>query len=487
MTNLYIPSGYSVEAIKKQVYIFGGGGEPDGDKTIFDNSLKHFSNFLNSSDWSSTLSFNGGHKETEKIIKSNYVNANNLGRFNEDNYNKAILEMIEKIESGQLKSGDQLMVVVDTHGSRKKNERTHSVASSEIKATFSLREKIMLSLDKLEDLTILASSKGIKLAILDFSCFSGNLLNIKNDKVCLISATGPDQYAYTGSSNFILFNHLIMSKPDGFTSQFIASLKAGQNLEDLFLNARLGDDIPDFPMISTNEGRFVNEVIYNLLTPYLIFNGKMDNGSIVFDFTNAYSSEANIESHICSLNNNFELFQKVLNQFEKVDGIVNLLVENEFTELKESLSKYRDYQKSYEKLLVDKLKIEDEIKNILVQDFSSEEERWKDYDPYTFVDLNARDTINSIEAKKKLEGDKFSGEMAKVLEELKAKQRLSDAIKNKLSISSKKSLDEYAKLINNPTEKLARDVSVAAKKVYISLYKSMMNNTTPNPCREFKL
>ena len=66
---------------EKHLYILGGGGDPAGDTTIFDTDLKNMSKFANKSDWKTTISFNGGHKNTEKIIKENSESPSALNNY----------------------------------------------------------------------------------------------------------------------------------------------------------------------------------------------------------------------------------------------------------------------------------------------------------------------------------------------------------------------------------------------------------------------
>ncbi len=162
--------GYSRE-VKNQFYFLGGGGEPKGETTIFDNDVKLISGFINSPGWETTVSFNGGHKKTEDIISTKLPNVKNAGPFVEANYNKLIKEMTDKISDGTLASGDQLMISIDTHGGRKGKEITHKISLSGSAATNlnTLAGATTVDLDKLQVLIDLAAAKGVKLAVIDMS------------------------------------------------------------------------------------------------------------------------------------------------------------------------------------------------------------------------------------------------------------------------------------------------------------------------------
>ncbi len=95
----------SIMGNEKQLYILGGGGEPVGDETIFDSSLKDLSNFVKSSDWKTTISFNGGHSKTEKIIKNNFKKGINGGDFVKLNYDVILKDIEDKLLKGSKYSG----------------------------------------------------------------------------------------------------------------------------------------------------------------------------------------------------------------------------------------------------------------------------------------------------------------------------------------------------------------------------------------------
>ena len=57
---------------ENHLLILGGGGSPKGDKTLFDGDLNNFGKNLEKSKWNYDVSFNGGHKDTEVIIRNSY-------------------------------------------------------------------------------------------------------------------------------------------------------------------------------------------------------------------------------------------------------------------------------------------------------------------------------------------------------------------------------------------------------------------------------
>nr|BDT29645.1 hypothetical protein BHI3_31110 [Bacteriovorax sp. HI3] len=482
---LSLSVSYSAE-VKKQFYVLGGGGEPVGKSTIFDNDLKLISSFTGSkkNGWETTISFNGGHENTESIIAKKMSNVRNKGPFIESNYNELINEMIKKIESGELAAGDQLMVTIDSHGARKSYEKTHQIAlaGSALSNLKTLEGAQTIKLDNLEKLASLAAEKGVKLALIDMSCFSGNLLNIKNDKVCFISATGPEQYGYAGSVDLGIF-----TMTSTFSGKFYDLLKKGRNLEEIFLNARMRGDSPEFPMISSVEGDMIHQALYQMLLPYMRYNRKT-----ITDFHESYDSNyRDFENQVCTLNKQHNSLMSLLTQAEVMAKIGDESMNNEFRSLKWALEKYRDYQLVYEEALRAKLKVGDEIKAILEKDYAEDSALWKRYYPEAFINLDLDYTIKVMQ---ELADKEQNERMKKIwLGSLKDSQRqkeIIEGVKSKLSDNSKAALQNAQKAFadSGKTYSLASQVTVEARKVYDTLYKSMQKESKKsNPCREFVL
>lgn len=179
------------EANKKEMVFFGGGGEPPGDGTIFDQGVSYFTPFMPGSGWNVRPYFNGGHKTSENIARKMFGDKNKP--MTSRNIKDEIASLKKRIESGDLAPGDQLMMTLYTHGANPKaGQKSHSVSTTDG----------LLDLDELISLRDLAERKGVKLAIVDMSCHSGSTLNLASDKTCVVSATG-DGLGYTTSAESI--------------------------------------------------------------------------------------------------------------------------------------------------------------------------------------------------------------------------------------------------------------------------------------------
>lgn len=215
-------------AQKKEALFLGGGGEPAGTSTIFDPALENFADFSLRTNWKMNVLFDGGHSESEKT--ASLVTGGKNKSATVQNLNNEINSYIQRMQSGDLKAGDQLLVQVASHGATNKpGQSSHSVAA--LDGDFDL--------DSLKKLRDLAEKKGVKLAILDYSCYSGSSIGLATDKTCVMSVATPDNLGYASSG-----------------SEISKNLKPGENLEDVFIKSRtsqLGN--PGLPQISTEAGR----------------------------------------------------------------------------------------------------------------------------------------------------------------------------------------------------------------------------------------
>lgn len=325
--------------------IFGGSGDPKGPTTIFDENIETLGKNLSNSNWKYQAAFNGGHSETESILARNYKNPVAPTReFTKQNYESIIADYKNKILSGEIKSGDQLMIVIDTHGAQKVgNEKTHLVSANGATEKPSSNGGInyntlsgsdLVSLDSLEEIVKITNEKGIKLGIIDMSCHAGNTQALKQNapNTCVITASGPVHYSYAGSTSF--------------SGQFWNELKPGKNLEEVFLSARLKAQDVAFPMISTPAGNAVNNEVYDSITPYLYYKNKNSTAEKISAYLDKNSSDAMIckrEAQFEDLITKIEALQKASGGMNKVDA----------EDLKKALTKYKAQQDSMIKTLAD--------------------------------------------------------------------------------------------------------------------------------------
>lgn len=322
--------------------IFGGSGDPKGPSTIFDSNIEKLGKNLSSSKWSYQLAFNGGHSETELILSRNYKKPVAPTReFNKKNYEAIIADYKNKILSGEIKSGDQLMIVLDSHGAQKLDkEKTHFISANGGEKPSStsginyntLSGSDLVSLDALEEIVKLTNEKGIKLGIVDMSCHAGNTQALKENasNTCVITASGPNHFSYAGSSSF--------------SGQFWNELTPGKSLEEAFLSARLKSQDVAFPMISTKEGMDVNDEIYDSITPYLYFKSKDSSAEKISSYLDKNSNDVMLckrEAQFQDLISKIEILKKASGALDRFDA----------EELKKALAQYKAQQDSMLKTL----------------------------------------------------------------------------------------------------------------------------------------
>lgn len=250
---------------ERHLLLLGGGGDPEqvldgggnlvqAPSTIFDRGLSAMGSYLKANPWQSEIRFDGGHSQTEEILSGQFPNSKSKGPFTVDSYRKMIENYEERILSGDIRPGEQLMVIIDSHGAELADgENTHQISVG----------RSTRSLDSLQSLADLAKLKGIKLAIMDMTCHSGSTLKLANDNTCVVTASGPNHY---GSNTFF--------------ESFVANMKPGKSIEDVFLKTRESLDSPSFPMISTPTGLKLNQSLYQAITPFLYYTN--DGGKLSY-------------------------------------------------------------------------------------------------------------------------------------------------------------------------------------------------------------
>lgn len=468
------------QSAEKEFYFFGGGGEPEGTTTVFDSHILSLSKFVDAKDttWKSYQNFDGGHELTEKRLKTNLSKATSLGNFTQENYQKTLEDIENKLNSGKLEKGSQVLVVMSSHGAiNSDGEKTHSVAlSSKTGVRF---DKI--SIDSLERISDLAAKKGVKLAIMDLSCFSGSSLKMANKHTCVITASGEHEYSYGEEKSF---NE--NSIPASFGGRMLEAMKKGGNLEDAFLKARSGTIDPDFPMISTQTGLAVNKLIYDLVNPYLVYNQGHSN-----DFSKRYDPK-NLDLDICDNKDQYDEINQRIDELVKLSNIPKGLIDAK--KLKKALEGYRIYQNYYEKELTKTLPAGEEFRRILEKDYPKELELFDMVDGVTIAMANNQESLKMLEDGMSLVKDEAIKQKAKkAYDKILLKEKITKKILGKLSAKSQKDLKNFSltlKLSDATTREHAMNVSIEAKKLYEDLYRVNINsqkNSKSNPCRDFVL
>jgi hypothetical protein len=321
-------------ARSKHAIIMGGGGEPKRTFTIFDREIENFKDFIKKdSAWKVSTTYNGGHSSTEKILSDGLVKGS-VQPFTEKSYDEMLKVYENKILKGEIKKGDQLLVYISSHGAAKKEgDKTHQISTSGGVATdlTTLEGSKTVSLDKLQDLIDLANQKGIKLGVLDFSCFSGNTLALANPNTCIISSAAPDNFGWAGHNTF--------------SDRFTMAMAPGKSLEELFLHSFADRGDISFPMISTSVGQEIQNELYELMSPYLYkWNQKKSLDNLMPHLENQV-----IENKCGEADESYKKILAFSDQAEKIItsrpfGFSFFKGSKEFEEFEEAVTKYYELQ-----------------------------------------------------------------------------------------------------------------------------------------------
>jgi hypothetical protein len=255
VTALALSLSMNAWATKEALFI-GGGGEPAGKATIFDEMYQNFMSKTSSAGWNTQSVFDGGHSDSE-ILAKNLTKSSNTP-MSTANVDAAFENIKRRLATGELKSGDSLMIAIGTHGRPRSGEDTHGIDTTDGS----------ISLDKINQIKELAEAQGVKLAVMDMSCYSGNTQQIASDKTCVISASDGSTVGYnsTGSSLF-------------------GNLNKGQSLESAFLNMRNDPNsiVPATPIISTPAGKAASSTTSALSQEMIVRGQLQDNYCATLD------------------------------------------------------------------------------------------------------------------------------------------------------------------------------------------------------------
>ncbi|MDD4973680.1 MAG: hypothetical protein PHY93_04985 [Bacteriovorax sp.] len=463
--------------------VIGAGGEGPKEDTIFDGSIKNIGDYVKRSAGTKVdVALNGGHTKTVALINESFPTAQSKSDFLESDYKRLIQSYKLKLENNEMVAGDQLMIYVDSHGAEKeKNFKSHSIATSAGTAANlnTLAGASLVDLDQLEVLKKLAKDKGVKMAIIDSSCHSGNTLALADDNTCVISGTGPNHYGY-----------------GTFGKNFAAAMKKGKNLEEIFLEARAMDGTPGLPMISTQSGQVVNTLLYDKITPYLYHFDDKD------DKLTPYLRENSSGYQQCMADANFNSLINTINSIEELNTVSTKVLwwttktkEVDLTNLKDLLGKYKsslDLVKSkMRELGSERLKTEETFNiSVSVGNFTT---AWKQN--YTWKELLSSDFNNLIiKNQERINGETGAANLATfaAMKSMyqKAQAKKDELLRSQPDLADIPAKEEDVKKLIDSTYFTNSAIATEERKLYSALYKNSQKNestSTPNPCQNFKL
>jgi len=453
--------------------VIGGGGEPNKSTTIFDYELKNASNFVQRSNWQTKITFNGGHSETEKIAQQ--FASKSSGRntsFTPESYEALISEYERKMQSGQIKSGDQILLMISSHGSeRVGNQKTHYISTTDnhkqgVSNYRTLDGSSTVSLDRLERLTQLAESKGIKLGILDFSCHSGVTQKLANKNTCVISSTGPEHYSWGGTNST-------------FAAKFTESMRSGRSLEDVFLEAVKNKRDTGYPMISSPIGQEIQETMYPLISPYL-HDTRSD---LTRNKMKDYYNERYAKDRCENLNSDFDNLINFTYDIENIASTAN------YKKLRNLLTEYNGLQQG----IVQNVKLMNARQDLNKKEnycntMSSTSLRYcMSFSPLEILNMEFDQMISllnrQLSSARSTERDSINARLT-IYNNLK--QKKTQLLRDQGLKTAKDFWDKSTHLRN--TQSLANDIATESQKAYVNTYQTIRKEEgSTGPCADIRL
>lgn len=471
----------------KEYLLLGGGGEPRGKTTIFDEEIKKAGEFVKTSkDWKSEVAFNGGHEKTEEIIQGAFApkGASNIP-FTEQAFRQLIERYKRKLQNGSLKEGDQLLVQISSHGAMAKGqELSHGVAvkGPPPKNLERLGGSKQVSLDALKELADLAKQKKVKLAVLDFSCHSGSSLSLANEDVCVISNTGPNHFSWAGRDNT-------------FQARFAQNMSEGKSLEDVFLEAMAAKEEPSFPMMSPPLAREIQDQAYSMLAPYLYDARNEAVEGKLKGFLEAQTGENSCRQ---TRNN----YQDLISLSYQMESVAEKAL-GEFAGFRRALHKYFDYQSALAAGLANKAFEDLEALEKFCSDYEYPRENPRKNGPQTRLARNCDSytteevLIFDVTAYEKLIRRQLSqastprnkARLASKLRNLeKLKRRKDELLKTRPDLIKYSNFYQKLPRFRSKTKQFAREVAGEFSKMFVEVYrKQKQERRDSNACAEFVL
>lgn len=220
---------------RKVALVMGASGEnPNVSTTNFDEGIRDGAQFLKESGFETRVLYNGQHPEGRASISR--ITGQTPPPFDATN----IEAKLTQLENEKFAAGDQVAIVIETHGWDTPTGGYHCVMMEGKKCWSPARlEKVKEKLEK----------QGVKLAILDHSCFSGSTLGLQGPNTCVI--TGADHKSFA-----------LIDRGPTFWAEAKKNRAEGKatDLETIFAQSRASETKLSSPRISTQTDRNLREL-----------------------------------------------------------------------------------------------------------------------------------------------------------------------------------------------------------------------------------
>lgn len=235
----------SLSHAETHLFYFGGGGEKTDSQNQFDETLRIYAELAQKKSWRSEFQTDVSHPSTKRELENlaPLLKGSSVQNFTASSLRRRLQKLRQEIKNGRYKSGDQIMLVVDTHGSLlNKRAEFYGVPIEKNEVALSTTTDLVDILPELREIAREIKDKDLRLGVHLKNCYSGNLMSAMNlskeekENLCVITESAQDRVAFS-------------------ENEISRSISQAFNLEEAFLKGRRNlKNSPFQPMISTPAG-----------------------------------------------------------------------------------------------------------------------------------------------------------------------------------------------------------------------------------------
>ena len=237
---------------------YGGADNADASEPIFELDFERFVKAAKLAGWQTQYFYGGSQAYPTSFQKAQVLTDGKVHAFTTKNFLDSLSQYKSDIESGGMKSGDQLLLFISTHGPL--------IGGAEF--SFMTVDGTAFALSNLKILKETAARAGVRLAIVAETCGSGEVQKLADEKTCVVTSSAIKKLGYNTDSRLLTW---------------MFQLPEVINLEDAYFRARrAGTMISSQPAISTKAGQFAQKTLRPL-------NYFMDANTSIRELAEGYS------------------------------------------------------------------------------------------------------------------------------------------------------------------------------------------------------
>ncbi len=459
---------------KKLFFALGGGDSPEA-WDIFSENFKDFAAKAKEAGYESDYLFGGNHPGTDRKVAEAFGQTDSRDHaFTHENFKRFKDAIQNKLASGEIQPGDQVMFYVSTHGTPfgtlSTSEKTSVLPTSEIR-----------------DLINLLAASGARVGFYNGACYQGGLpFDQIRDEVCDISSASKDASANTSAEK-----------------KFIDQLSPGKNLEDTFLESRQPALTPfgsifSSPQISSPSGRLTGELLRTSLKGVDYTH---------YELQLSQFEEATCMNQCVEINTTHPLGGSGRDLSNAIQSILKFELQKD-PELKSGIERYEkaifDYREEFKSQAMEFIRLRDRFSSldrkagalyqVLLDLHMRCDQRGYAASELAESSVPAPRCTDQKDAVALLDYEQKRGELRKIWSELESLIGSRDKARQKLEELGPQNPNSvlgtlrFASHALNPLTRKAYTALEAEKALYLRLYSLASKDTQdqPNPCRDFR-